>query len=391
MSTDEPLPSSSRDLLLVQNHTRRLSDVLQTFANENIDVRRSSYDPVSQEAIVKLAQNLLAIEYNENLKGSRTKKTERVIRELEPFLHRKYKLLEGRVRQWKKQRKPLMENLEKYTSNLNRNCKLCSSVRLLASTVEISGSIGGLLLDSESDLAKYAFGASSACGLFGFLSTFMEMGYAKKALNEISEGRKEDYKLLAEVVKWFEENRELDWVVQDLFPHGIDLDIAMQIQDDSNELEEYMKVFQTALRSNVMRDNELLKDKDFLYSVKLFSNSDAARLWFNRAIFRKHSFHLDYNRMMLQMEYGQYLVFQYVPFLPMEQQRLLSLPVAGRIALNLLTFYDSVSDLKAGAKSKYSNKLAKLLQDMKQEEEIIDDALRKMKPRSDLAEFRRSI
>ncbi|GIY09877.1 uncharacterized protein CDAR_412621 [Caerostris darwini] len=85
--------------------------------------------------------------------------------------------------------------------------------------------------------------------------------------------------------------------------------------------------------------------------------------------------------MALQIEFGQMqsIFFQCIPTLPLEQQKLTSLPVAGRIMLNLMTFYDSLIDLKKGAKSVHSDKLRKQLKNMT-ELQLIEDTIKMVKP-----------
>ncbi|GIY98365.1 uncharacterized protein CEXT_59781 [Caerostris extrusa] len=79
--------------------------------------------------------------------------------------------------------------------------------------------------------------------------------------------------------------------------------------------------------------------------------------------------------MALQIEFGQMqsIVFQCIPALPLEQQRLTSLPVAGRIMLNLMTFYDFLVDIRKGAKSVHSDKLRKQLKNMPEEFQLLED------------------
>ncbi|XP_015909246.1 uncharacterized protein [Parasteatoda tepidariorum] len=369
---------------------RTISDVVSRIKKDNVknSVRSFSYDPKSNEDLAKLGKDLrqIAVDFsNESKKhvdGEKSAKTKRILQDLIPLVNERYGIFLKRVEDWKELRVPLIEKLDNYIKKLDRNFKWSTFVRLIASTADATGSVGGLLLHPDSSWAKYAFNAASVCGLCGLISTVWEVASSKQLLDEICDSREEDYKLFESVVRWFEENKDLDFAVQDMFPYGIDKDVALQVQEASKELEEYIKVFESALVSNVKKDAELLENKDFLYSLQLFSRSHVASLWWNRIIFRKHPIQLDMNRMTLQMEFGQMqsLVLQSIPALPLEQQRLTSLPVAGRIMLNCLTMYDSWTYIKQGSKSMHSDKLRKLLNVMKREMEIIDDVVEKMKP-----------
>lgn len=82
------------------------------------------------------------------------------------------------------------------------------------------------------------------------------------------------------------------------------------------------------------------------------------------------------------MEFGQIqsIIFQCIPALPLEQQRLGSLPVAGRIMLNLLTMYDSLVDLNKGTRSMHSDKLKRQVDKMAEELEVIGSTVRRVEP-----------
>ncbi|XP_055933026.1 uncharacterized protein LOC129963039 [Argiope bruennichi] len=320
----------------------------------------------------------------ENRKYSRlvsySGRTKNILEQLYPRYNAKYKVLERLVAEWKPNREMLIEKLSFDIQLLDRNFKWSTMVRFLASSVEVSGTVGGMMFRSETGWANHALNVASFCGLCGLFSTVAEVEQSKRILDEVSEAIENDYKLLLPIVKWFEESEELDSIVQELFPHGIDTDIVRQIQAASAEQEYYLKIFKAGLMSNVRKNNELFENADFLHSLQLFATSEVAAVWWNRIIYRKHPINLDLGRMALQIEFGQSIVFQCIPALPLEQQRLTSLPVAGRIMLNLLTLYDSLVDLRKGAKSTHSDKLRKQLKNMKEQLEMIEGTVRMMRP-----------
>ncbi|GBM64294.1 hypothetical protein AVEN_189100-1 [Araneus ventricosus] len=309
-------------------------------------------------------------------------RTKNASEHLYPRYNPKYKVLERLVAEWKPNREKLIETLSFDTHKLDRNFKWSTIVRILASSVEVSGTVGGLMFRSETGWANHAFNVASFCGLCGLFSTVAEVEQSKRILDEVSEAIENDHRLLLPIVKWFEESEELNSIVQELFPHGIDTDIVRQIQAASAEQEDYLKIFKADLMSNVRKDNDLFENADFFNSLQLFATSKVAAVWWNRIVYRKHPIHLDLGRMALQIEFGQLqsIVFQCIPALPLEQQRLTSLPVAGRIMLNLFTLYDSFVDLKKGAKSTHSDKLRKQMKNMKEQLEMIEDTVRMMKP-----------
>ncbi|GIY98363.1 uncharacterized protein CEXT_59771 [Caerostris extrusa] len=309
-------------------------------------------------------------------------KTKDILDYLNPKYIEKYKKLQRLVSEWKTNREAIIEKLTLKSNQLDTNFRISTIIRLVASSIEVSGTVGGLMFGSESGWAKYALHAASFCGLCGLFSTVAEVDQSKRILDEVSEGIQEDHKLLRPIIKLFEETEELDSIVQELFPHGINTDIVRQIQAASEEQADYLKIFKAGLVSNVRRNTQLYEDEDFLHSLQLFANSSVASLWWNRIIYRKHPINLDLGRMALQIEFGQMqsIVFQCIPALPLEQQRLTSLPVAGRIMLNLMTFYDSLVDLRKGAKSVHSDKLRKQLKNMSEELQLIEDTTKMVKP-----------
>ncbi|GIY09874.1 hypothetical protein CDAR_412612 [Caerostris darwini] len=323
-------------------------------------------------------------EFEENLKNqsSYSSRTKDFLDQLYPKYVEKYKTLQRHVSEWKTNREALIENLTLKSNQLDRNFKLSTIIRLVASSIEVSGTVGGLMFGSESGWAKHAFNVASLCGLCGLFSTVVEVDQSKRILDEVSEGIEEYHKLLRPIIKLFEETEELDSIVQELFPHGINTDIVRQIQAASEEQADYLKIFKAGLMSNAEKNTQLYENKDFLHCLQLFASSDLAALWWNRMIYRKHPINLDLNKMALQTEFGQLqsIVFQCIPALPLEQQRLTSLPVAGRIMLNLITFYDSFVDLRKGAKSVHSDKLRKQLKNISEELQLIEDTTNMVKP-----------
>ncbi|KFM71360.1 hypothetical protein X975_11171, partial [Stegodyphus mimosarum] len=148
------------------------------------------------------------------------------------------------------------------------------------------------------------------------------------------------------------------------------------------QLDNYKKLFNAVLVTNARRDRNLIKDADFLCSLQLFANSEVGIKWLESVMHREHPLQLDIARMTMQVEFGQAsgIIWQSIPALPLEQQRLNSVPVLGRICLNILTIYDSISDLKLGAKSKYSRTLRKLSRKMKTELDVITKLVEDLRP-----------
>ncbi|GBM64290.1 hypothetical protein AVEN_189097-1 [Araneus ventricosus] len=353
-------------------------DSLKTFSNDP-DIEKKYKELKELLRLKKISDEF------ENTRKSRRfsyrDKTKKILEQHYPIYNAKYKVFEKLVAEWKPNREKLIESLSFDIHQLDRNFKWSTIVRILASSVEVSGTVGGLMFRSETGWANHAFNVASFCGLCGLFSTVAEVAQSKRILDEVSKAIENDHRLLLPIVKWFEESKELDSIAQELFPHGIDTDIVRQIQVFSAEQEDYLKIFKASLMSN-MKDNELYRNSDFLGSLQLFATSKVAAVWWNRIIYRKHPILLDLGRMALQREFGQLqsIVFQCIPALPLEQQRLTSLPVAGRIMLNLLTLYDSFVDLKKGAESTHTDKLRKQLENMQELLEMIEDTVRMMKP-----------
>ncbi|PRD23757.1 UNVERIFIED_CONTAM: hypothetical protein NCL1_45549 [Trichonephila clavipes] len=387
------LNSPSKSLMLDEYHDSQITfeNRLKEILDEDFlqSVRTLNNNPRTekkfQELSVFLRRTSDELESRRNFSKQisvRSGNTKATLENLYPKYNNKYKILMRHIAEWKPQREEVIEKLSSYIYQLDRNFKYCTIARLLASSVEVSGTVGGLVFRSDNGWGNCALKVASICGLCGLFSTVAEVDQTKKILDEVSTSIENDHKLLQPVVKWFEKTEELNSIVQELFPHGIDTDIVQQIQAASEEQEDYLKIFKAALMSNVRKENGLLVNPDFLHNLQLFASSKVACLWWNRIVNRKHPVCLDLGRMALQIEFGQMqsIIFQCIPALPLEQQKLTSLPVAGRIILNLLTLYDSFNDLKKGAKCSHSKKLRKQLGNMREELQNIEDTVRMMKP-----------
>ncbi|GIY98369.1 uncharacterized protein CEXT_59801 [Caerostris extrusa] len=369
------------------NQRRKKSGALKNIFDDEF---RSSLNIYERDIIQQKYEELSGYlrresdEFEENLKNqsSYSGRTKDFLDQLYPKYVEKYKRLQRLVSEWKTNREALIEKLTLKSNQLDRNFKISTIIRLVASLIEVSGTVVGLMSEPKSGGSKYALHAASFCGLFGLFATVAEVDQSKRILDEVSEGIEEYHKLLRPIIKLFEETEELDSIVQELFPHGINTDIVRQIQAASEEQADYLKIFKAGLMSNAEKNTNLYENKDFLHCLQLFASSDLASLWWSRIIYRKHPINLDLNKMALQTEFGQLqsIVFQCIPALPLEQQRLTSLPVAGRIMLNLMTFYDSLVDLRKGAKSVHSDKLRKQLKNISDELQLIEDTTNMVKP-----------
>ncbi|KAG8177154.1 hypothetical protein JTE90_009847 [Oedothorax gibbosus] len=356
------------------------SDVLDRILNDDVLHLVKTYNnnhEVIQETIIKLYSYFEKKEKRKKYAG----RVQDVVQNLLGRSREAIQVLLKRIDEWKPVREASIQKLTEYINKLDRNFKVSTIVRFVSSSVDVSGSVGGLLFQSEAAWATHALNAASFFGLCGLVSTVAEVEVSKRILDEVSDIIEKDRELMQPVLEWFEETGELDAAVEELFPHALNPSIVQSIQADAGDVSDNLQIFKALWLSNVKRDDTLWKNSDFLHSIQLFARSEVGQLWWKRIIYRKHPIIMDSGRMALQIEFGQIqsIIFQCIPALPLEQQRLTSLPVAGRIMLNLLTMYDSLADLNKGARSIHSDKMRRLVEKMSRELKAIDDTLDKVK------------
>lgn len=283
-------------------HPRTDSDLLGRILNEEFlrSVRNYNDDAIIRQTIKELISYLdkpaRKKAYADGPYQTRSGRMVDVLHNLSPRYKDRYQILLNRVAKWKPKREAAILSLSTFITKLDRNFKASTVIRLVSSSVDVSGSVGGLLFSSEAAWATHALNAASFVGLCGLVSTVAEVEMSKRILDEVSDIIAEDHKLLQPILDWFEESEELDAAVQELFPHGIDKNIILEIQQDTEVVDEHLKIFKAVLLSNVRRDNKLLDNKDFLHSLNLFSRSEVAPLWWNR-----YDEHLPYLKVLLRV------------------------------------------------------------------------------------------
>ncbi|XP_035216248.1 uncharacterized protein LOC118189699 [Stegodyphus dumicola] len=379
-STSRLGSTDSRSSAAVQE----LNSILERYDERDINSILNPLDPNSNSRINEIASQLQQIVDDEELdfSGTQTQIARSRISLLENKYALEYEKFVKLVYAWKPKRYSLLNLLKTSVDIINRNSKIFTAARLLSASVDITGSVGGLLLNSESPWRSKAFLAATVCGASGLFCTVYEVQRTKNLQTEILNSTEEDQELFEPIADWFNQSEDFDAAIQSLFPYGIDKSIVREIQHSTMQLNNYRKLFNAALVTNGRRDRNLIKDADFLCSLQLFANSEVGVKWLERVMHREHPLELDIARMTMQVEFGQAsgIIWQSIPALPLEQQRLNSVPVLGRICLNILTIYDSVSDLKLGSKSKYSRTLRKLSRKMETELDMITKLVEDLRP-----------
>lgn len=205
-----------------------------------------------------------------------------VLQGLSPRYKDRHQVLLNRFAKWKPKREASIRKLSTVINKLDWNFKASTVVRLVSSSVDVSGSVGGLLFQSEDAWVAHALNAATILGLGGLVSTVAEVVLSKRILDEVLGLIEDDQKLFQPISRWFEESKELDAAVQELFPYSIDNTIVQEIQKDADEVDQNLQIFKAVLLSNARRDSKLFDNKDFLHSLHLFARSEVAPLWWNR-------------------------------------------------------------------------------------------------------------
>ncbi|XP_035216249.1 uncharacterized protein LOC118189700 [Stegodyphus dumicola] len=378
--SDEPTYESKENK---KGFMEALTDLLQKLDETDISSFLNYLDSHSTSRVEKIHSLLEHKDEVVSRIGPQTEIARRVLQQLEQRHVTEYNRFLRQVQKWKPLRLKLLTSLREAADIIDRDCKLTTVARLSSTTIDIVGSVFGLFLNSESKWKSEVFKAASISGAFGLFFTVLEVQRTHSKLTEILSCIEEDKIAFKPIASWLRDSEELDAAIQSLFPYGIDKSLVREIHYSAAKLDGYLKFFKAGLLSNVRKNRNLIKDVDFLNSLKLFAESEVASIWWDSVFFRNDPIQLDFARMITQFEFGQAsgIIMQSIPALPLEQQRLGSLPVIGRIGLNLLTVIETFRDLRQGAKSKYAYALRKIMTEMQNEFDSITNLVLHLKPR----------
>lgn len=156
-----------------------------------------------------------------------------------------------------------------------------SAISLITSAVDCVLIIGAVMHKYFSPMFVWTANGINVTG------SVLALTYSKHAVEDIVKGIQEENNLIEDLLAVDSRGNAIDEAVVDLFPHGIDLDIITEMALDEDEIFIDERTWRQILAfaiilPNIMKDKKLIKNEKFLTSVKVFVESSAARMWYNR-------------------------------------------------------------------------------------------------------------
>lgn len=193
------------------------------------------------------------------------------------------------MNKWLEQREKVIEHLQDTAHMLGLIKQTTSAIALISSAMEFARGIGTLLYTVFAiDLKpKYSNLLTWVIGGLGVTGSVLALSYSKQTAEDIFRELREEKYLLRNLLIIDRKGNAIDEDVEDLFPHGIDLDVVKQFALDINE----SSVDDTAWKQyisfaimlpNFKKNKGLIKDRKFHASVKVFVESTAAKIWLYR-------------------------------------------------------------------------------------------------------------
>ncbi|GIY98371.1 hypothetical protein CEXT_59811 [Caerostris extrusa] len=165
-------------------------------------------------------------------------------------------------------------------------------------------------------------------GCVSLICSFGEMFRSKTIINRVIKTMKEDREKFEFLNKWFTDTKVLDDYVTRLFPHRIDLNILMGIEETLTNLSNDQKIFATVLLSNIKNNTRLFKDARFLSKNFHFCRCSAAKRMVQKFILESS---LDEN--MASFLLGDYIL----PFILTRPNMYFAQQIQSRISIRFRT------------------------------------------------------
>lgn len=187
------------------------------------------------------------------------------------------------------QREKVIAHLQDTAHMLGLIKQATSAIALVSSAMEFTRGIGALLYYVFAiDLKpKFSNILTWVVGGLGVTGSVLALSYSKQTAEDIFRELREEKYLLRDLLIIDRKGNAVDEDVEDLFPHGIDVDLVKQIALDSDESfvddtawKQYIAF--AIMLPNFKKNKGLIKDRKFHASVRLFVESTAAKIWLYR-------------------------------------------------------------------------------------------------------------
>ncbi|GIY09872.1 hypothetical protein CDAR_412601 [Caerostris darwini] len=213
--------------------------------------------------------------------------------------HQDYPDFRQQITDWRRCRRKLITTAESSAAELDVNFCIITITRLIGSCFELLNSLDSdtnqgirfIATEFASNLSltfavitETMFQLVPHIGCVSLICSFAEMLRSKTIINRIIKTMKEDREKFEFLNKWFTDTKVLDDYVTRLFPHRIDLNILMGIEETLTNLSNDQKIFAAVLLSNIKNNTRLFKDARFLSKNFHFCRCSAAKEWYKRMI-----------------------------------------------------------------------------------------------------------
>lgn len=184
------------------------------------------------------------------------------------------------IRRLEPTRRSLLESLAYQENEMRRVSKLCTIGRLVGSSLDISGTVGGLWMkDSHPGYANLAFRIATSFGLLGFVSTVSEMTTLKNSLDDTIKLIRRDQELLAPIQRWYQQTNELEEAMQVIFPFDVTNNLVTEFGDIGHSEVTPYRLFATLLRPIAENDFRRLRDETLIRNLINFTLYPASQDW----------------------------------------------------------------------------------------------------------------
>lgn len=184
---------------------------------------------------------------------------------------------------WVEQRRKNIQNMQRSIQVFRIIKKSTSAMSIISSVVEVATVIGNFYNVSLPYWSPSVF--LWGVGSVNVVGSILALTYSKQTVEDILRGLREEQYYIRDLVAADRKGNAADDDVDDLFPHGIMIELIEEMAAEESFMQErnWKPVLYFAIiLPNIYKDKKLINDGKFLASVKAFVDSPAARMWINR-------------------------------------------------------------------------------------------------------------
>lgn len=179
---------------------------------------------------------------------------------------------------WEPTRMELLQMLADSGRELNKISKWCTVGRLMGSTIDTLGTVGGLYFP-ESRYSTFALRTATSFGLLALFSTITEMKISKDIYYDLVTLVHKDQELFAPIQLWYRQTEELERAMKNIFPFDITESIVKEFDGIVNEDIAFnpVRLFSRLLRDIAETDRSQLHNQELIENLVNFTNTPASQ------------------------------------------------------------------------------------------------------------------